>query len=173
MERREQSQAMRDAEDLGLIVDDLVVAAQEVFVRNRFSSGEKVRPKKKEKDFGDLTPPPAYADPTGEGAILNYDGERVDGIEVEIKALATTIRNALVSARRMVDMANEDVSVRAMRTVPDCLACGDPCHGRIRSGFDEKCYKRWIRAQRPDRVLFITGVKQEREVKKAEQQNAV
>lgn len=173
MERREQSQAMRDAEDLGLIVDDLVVAAQEVFVRNRFSSGEKVRPKKKEKDFGDLTPPPAYADPTGEGAILSYDGERVDEVETDIKTLVAHIRNALAIAQRIVNMANESVMVRAMRTVPDCLRCGKPCHGRVRSGFCETCYRKWIRKLRPDRMVFIASFKAEQQDTQSEQENAV
>jgi len=64
-----------------------------------------------------------------------------------------------------LDLSSTDVRERAKPSVPDCLACGDACVGRVLSGFDEKCYKKWVRAHRPDRVEFINKVKAERAAK--------
>ena len=48
------------------------------------------------------------------------------------------------------------------------MACGDPCLSRVQAGFDEKCYWRWKREGRPDRVKFIATVRKERDAEAAE-----
>ena len=97
-----------------------------------------------------------YHDPTGEAA-MNY--RVAESVAVSVDAMAEHVLYALNTARVILAIAPSDVGERAKRSIPDCLACGDPCPGKMRGGFDDKCYTRWLREGRPDRFKFISETK--------------
>ena len=156
MKKLDQIQALRDLEELILIIDeDFGDAAREAILRGLHSSGQRVH---KKGEFGEMEGMPGlhHSDPTGEEAIWD---ERSDRVEKLIVGLARNIRNSLTTAKWICDLSSTDVVERAKRTIPDCMACGDPCIGGVRGGFDWKCYKKWLRTGRPDRNYFIAITK--------------
>ena len=170
MERSEQNQALRDLDELV----DLLTKLSEfhgnirtVVMRSRFGSGERhhrageLAAKLSTHEDMTGTPGPAQSDTTGEDACWD---ERRDKTSNSIAKLKDTLLNAKATAEIILDLSNIDVERRAKRTVPDCLACGDPCHGGVRNGFDDKCRKRWDRMGRPDRGTFVYLVKHEKDL---------
>ena len=174
MDRRDkQNESLRDFDVLVTMFADIEFqnALRKVLLRDRYDSGGKIR---KRGELGatkpthvnmEGTPGPSHNDPTGEDACWD---DRDDKIKKIVVGLAKTMRNVKSMTEWLGDLSSTDVVARATRTVPDCLACGDPCVGRVLGGFDEKCYKRWTRAGRPDRSVFVNGVQAERQAKAAE-----
>ena len=163
--RQEQNKALRDVEALAGLMPQLLKEARHVILRNDYTSGQR------QHQSGELgatkpthvdmtgTPPPYSGDPTGEDACWE---EMPDATGKAISRLCEMLGKCLDSALAIHDLSNTDVRVRATRTIPDCLACGDPCLDGVRSGFDDKCRKRWDRLGRPDRNQFIAMIKEER-----------
>ena len=176
--RQEQNQAARDIQTLSDIMPDLLEQALHVIKRNDFTSGERVH--RKDELWGPIagtegndmtgTSEPYYGDPTGEEACWD---ERDDRTGIIISAMCTALSQWLTMAQSIHDLSNTDVRVRAAKSMPDCLACGDPCLGRVLSGFDEKCYKRFVRAGRPDRNVFIQAIKEEKSLEEVSTANDV
>jgi hypothetical protein len=159
VERKEQNRAKQAWDDLKVAIDRLDPFVTTVLLRATYSHGMRkdVKIPKGQREHG--TPPPAWNDPTGETAIRHEDH---DAGELMIVAMADNIHRALNIAQSVIAITPVDVAERAERTVPDCLACGDPCHGGVRKGFDDKCRKRWERIGRPERGEFIAMVRRER-----------
>jgi hypothetical protein len=154
LKRKEQNQARREFTELQAAFDELAPLVTRVLLRGTFDSG-----RRKSLKIKDDPGPPAYADETGEDAISTPYADAVEGY---VKAMASHIHEALNNAKSVLEIAPADVAERALQTVPPCMACGDPCHGGVRSGFDDKCRKRYERAGHPDRAEFIAMVKRER-----------
>ena len=159
MGRPEDNQALRDLDELVSIVLQLDVLARPILVRNRFTPGRRYHEKGELAEM-EGTPPPHYADPTGDNAVWPEDF--TDSIGKTLRGLARVIGGAGALTKWLVDLSSTDVTKRVERTIPNCLACGDPCLGRVLSAFDEKCYKRWIRGGRIDRAKFIAQIQAER-----------
>ena len=161
MKRSEQNQALRDLDALVEMVssDDFRDTMRHVIMRGRFSSGQRLQQK---GELGEMagTPAPAVGDPTGEEACW---GEVPDPTGKTIMKMADSLNKWLSMAKWIQNLSSTDVAERAEKSIPDCLACGDPCLSGVRSGFDDKCRKRWDRLGRPDRNQFIALVKAERE----------
>jgi hypothetical protein len=68
--------------------------------------------------------------------------------------MAVHIIAALDKAKNVLEVAPRSVMERAERSIPNCLACGDPIAGKIIGGYDRACYDRWIYLGRPDRKHF-------------------
>ena len=164
MNRSEQNQAIKDLQALrDLFADDeFYNAAREVILRGRFTSGQR-RHFKGELGDREGTPGPHYSDPTGDDAC--WPDEIPDTTGKIISAMATSLSKWRTMTGWILNLSSTDVKARAKRTMPDCLACDDQCIDRVLSGFDEKCYKRWVRAGRPDRVAFIRMVQEEKRAK--------
>ena len=131
-----------------------------VLVRNRYSSGQRVHHRGELAEM-EGTPPPHYSDPTGDAAVWNE--ELPDGIGKTLRGLARVLAGSAELTRWLIDLASTDVVKRAERSIPRCLACNDECYGRVYAGLDPKCYSRWIRAGRPDRMKFIAEIQAELE----------
>lgn len=132
---------------------------REILVRDRFTPGQKVH-KKGELAEMEGTPGPHYSDPTGDDAC--WAQEVRDPTHQVIQGLARTFRNANTILNWVWDLNNWDVKKRAERTIPPCMACGDLIYGRVKAGFcSNKCYPRWTRSGRPDRLMFIKTVQAE------------
>ena len=165
--RQEQNRALRDVQTLADIMPQLLKEATHVILRNDFTSGQRTHkqgelgsdPKKPWQEDMTGSPPPHHGDPTGEDACWS---EMPDRTGAAISNLCTKLNECLNSALEIHGLSNTDVRVRAKRTMPDCLACGDQCIERVISGFDNKCYQRFLRAGRPERSLFIATIKAER-----------
>ncbi len=157
--RQEQNRALKNVQIMADMMPHLLKEATHVILRNDFTSGQRSH---ESGELGDMvgTPGPHYGDPTGEEACW---GELPDATGRAISNLCEKLTECLNSTLNIHDLSNTDVRVRAKRTMPDCLACGDPCVGRVLSGFDEKCYKRWTRGGRSDRMKFIAQIRAERE----------
>lgn len=169
MDRAEQNQALRDLDSLVADIVKFDTDARRVLLRGRFSSGQKLR-KRGELAEMEGTPEAHHHDPTGDDAVW---AEKADRIGKTIESMASSLSKWHVMSQWILDLSSTDVAERAKRTVPDCLACGDACVGRVLSGFDEKCYKRWTRAGRPDRVAFIYETKsRQRQDVEAEDESA-
>jgi len=138
----------------------LVRESTHVILRNDFSSGQRLH---RPGELGGMTgtPAPHYGDPTGEEACWE---EMSDATGQAINRLCEKLNECLNAALSIHDLSNTDVRVRAKKTMPDCLACGDQCVDRVLSGFDEKCYKRWTRGGRGDRAAFIAKTQAARDV---------
>ncbi len=156
--RRSQNQAYKEWQALTDLWPDLYKLILPILARYSEESGQR-RHLSIVVNREDGTPPPSYSDPTGETAIR---GQINDSIYQDIRAFIDHIHHALNIARKIKAVTPADVAERAQREVPDCLACGDPCVGRIIAGFDEKCYKRWTRHGRSDRSQFVAMVRRER-----------
>ena len=160
MPRPRQNKALKDLQELVSIIrdDDFEAIVAQIIMRDTFV--EKRRAAKwADGDPEKGTPPPHVGDPTGEEAVS--DKEQQDALAKSVRKLASDLTNWLAWAKNIRDRGDFDPMKRAERTVPDCLACGDPIPGRVRSGFDGKCFKRWNDAHRPDRYKFIAKVKSE------------
>ena len=160
MDRREQNQAARDWIALKDAVDTLDPIITTVLLRGTYDSG--IRRSWPDIEPGDSEKPP-WADETGETAIRQ--AVQYDAVERSIAALAAAVHRALNIAKSILDIEPEmDMTNvgRPVRVDPACLACGDPCVGGARNGFDNKCRMRWHRAGRPDRGEFIALVQRER-----------
>ena len=157
--RVDQNRALKDLEDLTAGLATFYQGAKQLLLRGRYSSG---RRKHTPGELAEMegTPSTHYADTTGESAI--WDEDITDGIARTIADLAQTIRSANSIKEWLLALSSTDVVERAKRTIPDCMACEDACVGRVLAGFDEKCYKRWVRTGRPDRNVFIAAVRRER-----------
>lgn len=159
MRRRDQNQAAREWSELKTALGMLDPIVTTVLLRGTHDAGIRRSIPSSDDDPERKTPPPTWADPTGEAAIREEFG---DDVEKSIVALAAAVHRALNIAKVITSITPADVVERASRTVPDCMACGDPCYGGVRNGFDEKCRKRWDRAGRPDRGEFMFMIKRER-----------
>jgi hypothetical protein len=137
---------------------------QAVIMRNRFSSGMRRR---KRGELGELEGwgPPYYGDPVGEEAMFD---EVADHTTKQINSIASMVRTINKICKDLLSQSQIDVRRRALHTIPDCLACGDPCVARVIAGFDDKCYKAWQRQGRPDRMKFIREVQAKRSVASTE-----
>jgi hypothetical protein len=166
--RSQQNKAIKDLQELVATIQDFEEDASHVILRDHFTSGQRLHLK---GELGEMegTPPPYTSDPTGEEACWS---ERSEDIGKTITKMATSINQWLTMAKWIRDLSAVDVVARAQRTVPDCLACGDPCLTRVVSGFDDKCYQRFVRAGRPDRTVFINATKASRVQKEAEEADA-
>jgi len=156
--RRDQNQARKDWDDLKDVIAELDPMITEVLLR------ASQLPRRKRMPDGSPevgTPSPPWSDPTGEEAVSQ--SQHHDSVEMSINTLTNMLRRALNTAKVIKAITPADVRDRASRSIPECLACGDPCFGGVRNGFDEKCGRRWDRAGRPDRGEFIAMVKRERD----------
>jgi hypothetical protein len=154
MNRRQQNAALRELDGLMLLLAELPKLRRDietVILRNRFTSGQR---KRKRGELGEMegNGPPSHGDPTGETAVWE---EVADETTTVINDLVDAITAITETTKALLDLVNVDTSKKVTRIVPDCLACGDACVGRVISGFDEKCYKAWLRQGRPDRQAFI------------------
>ncbi len=159
MKRPDQNRALKDLQELVATIVDFEQDVRGILLRNQFQPARAATPWPP-NDPMKGTGPPYYGDPTGEEAIA--DDERLEDIAKTITKMAQALHQWNEMAQWMKNLAGTDVVARAERTVPDCMACGDPCVERVRSGFDDKCYKRWTREHRPDRLKFITKIKAEK-----------
>ena len=160
MRRRDQNQAAREWSELKTAFEMLDPIVTTVLLRGTHDSG--IRRALPNAEPGDSETPP-WNDETGETAIRQPQG---DAVEKSIVALAAAVHRALNIAKAIIEITPEDglaVVDRSVKSVPDCLACGDPCYEGVRHGFDDKCRKRWNRAGKPDRGEFIALVKRERD----------
>ena len=156
--RYQNNQAIKDLDELVATLNEFDQMVRPVLVRNRFTTGQRTyRSEDLKKDGVKGESEPSYGDPTGEDAVFD---ERFDGIENTLSDLATSVANAKSIAKWILDLSSTDVKERAQKTVPDCMACGEPCLGRVLAGFDEACWKQWTRGGRPDRASFIRGVRE-------------
>ena len=163
MRRRDQNQAAREWSELKTALGMLDPIVTTVLLRGTHDAGIRRSIPSSDDDPERKTPPPTWADPTGEAAIREEFG---DDVEKSIVALAAAVHRALNIAKAIIEITPEDglaVVDRSVKSVPDCLACGDPCYEGVRHGFDDKCRKRWNRAGKPDRGEFIALVKRERD----------
>ena len=161
MNRSEQNEALGHLDELVNLASHLgrfQSDIQALILRNTFSSGQR---KRKRGELGEMegSPAPFHGDPTGETAVWD---ELSDKTTRDITNMAMLIRKFNVLAKDVLSRSVVDVEERAVRTIPDCLACGDPCVGRVLGGFDEKCWRRWDRSGRPDRLAFINETKLKR-----------
>ncbi len=161
MNRSQQNRALKDLQDLVAVIQDFEEDVRHVLMRDQFSSGQLMV--QWDRDDPEAAPPPQHGDPTGEAAIWE---ERADNIGKTISKMASSLAQWHSMAKWVKDLSSVDVEARAKRTVPDCLACGDPCVSKVRSGFDDKCYMRFVRSGRPDRNQFIALVKAEKVISK-------
>lgn len=115
------------------------------------------------------------SDPTGNAAVTevaNPDAE-VWALLLVVDRAAALIINARSRLSRLA-YRRGDIEARERRLGEQahervgqgtCEACGDWCSGaandRLRSGFDDKCRKRWERYGRPDRGMFVAQVRTE------------
>lgn len=159
MNRDLQNRALKDLQELCADLSDLEKDLRVVLIRGRFEPAPWLAPWKADDPMKG-TPPPHYGDPAGEAAMAG--DQPIDEISKVVIALANDLSRCRTTAKRLRDLASTDVVARAERTMPDCLACGDQCIDRVYSGFDQKCYRRWVRAHRPDRSKFMAAVKAER-----------
>ncbi len=165
--RQQQNRALKDVQILADLMPHLLKEATHVILRNDFASGQRAHkqgelgadPKKPWQEDMTGTPPPHHGDPTGEDACWE---EMSDDTGRAISNLCEKLTECLNSALNIHGLSNTDVRIRAKRTMPDCLACGDQCIERVVSGFDLKCYNRYLRLGRPDRAGFIAMVRIER-----------
>lgn len=163
--RQQQNRALRDVQIIADLMPELLKEATHVILRNDFTSGERMHQRDElgasKSTHSDMTgtPQPHYGDPTGEEACWD---EKPDRTGIAISELCERLTQCLNSALEIHKLSNTDVRIRAARTIPDCLACGDPCLDGVRSGFDNKCRMRWDRLGRPDRYEFIAMIKAEK-----------
>ena len=165
MNRSEQNQALKDWDFFLSTARELDPMMRELLLRNRFSTGQRRRFR---GELGEMDgePEPHYSDPTGDEAVWSEKRDRIGDI---ITYLAKDLGRCHTTAEWLIEIGNESVVQRAERSVPDCLACGEPSPGRIVGGFDDKCYKRWQRAGRPDRLAFIRETRQQQDNKKQQE----
>lgn len=162
MGRKETNDALLDLEDLVASICEFEEMVRPVLLRGRFDSGQRVHRK---GEYGEMdgTPSTHYSDPTGEDAVFWHDW-KVDATAKTVRAMCDALHKWRTMAKWLTDeLRDVDVAKRAKRTIPDCMACGDPCFGGVRGGFDDKCRKRWEEIGRPDRLKFIAMVKKDRE----------
>lgn len=157
MERAQQQQAMKD---LAALVDLFANREDDIralLLRDRFSTGQRLH---KRGELGEMTgtPTPHTQDPTGETATWD---EVPDAAGKMISAMARSMRQWMRIVDWFLSLDGTDVVVRAQRTVPDCLACGQPVEGKVISGYDRSCYDRWVYLERPDRHAFAMRRKAE------------
>jgi hypothetical protein len=102
-----------------------------------------------------------HADPTSSAALGRPERDVVHdwtaGIIRAVEAACDQI-NLAAALVYQVDRHVEDRASSATEAAV-CMACGDPAPGGLRRGLDEKCYKAWSRADRPDIVVWITSRK--------------
>lgn len=154
------NRAVRQLEELVPDIIEFGSEARLAVIRNRWSSGQRTHQR---GELAEMTGTPGthYSDPTGEDAVFE---EVKDGVGSTIADLCSTIRNAHAITKWLLKLSSTDVVERAERSIPDCMACGEPCLTGVRSGFDDRCRKRWERLGRPDRNQFIAMVKREKEI---------
>lgn len=148
--RQEQNQAIRDIQTLYEIMPDILTKAVQVIKRNDFTTGSRhhekneLAPDPTKPWQEDMTgqSPPTWGDPTGEEAC--WEESEADRTGKIISAMCVAMGQWLTMAESLQDQTNIDVTVRAKRTMPDCLACGQPILGRVISRYDRSCYDRWI-----------------------------
>lgn len=143
MNRRQQNRALKDWAELVSAVDLLGPLVAPVLARGTYDSGQHKMPERGGPESG--TPPPSYADPTGEIAVRE---SKDDAVHKHIVAMARNIALALNIAKAVMAITPENVAERAKRSVPNCAACGDLITGKIFfSRWDNKCrtrFRRWV-----------------------------
>ena len=159
MTRRDDNRAIKDYDELVTMLVDGRDEVCRILVRNRFTSGQKMHSK---GEFGEMEGEvdPHVSDPTCLAALWD---ERVDLVSEKIVDAARKVHDTRSIVKWIRELSNLDATKMDGQPVPDCPACGDPCTGRVLNGvFDEKCYKRWERAGRPDRDEFIDRIQTKR-----------
>lgn len=168
MGRREDNDALRDLTELVDLMPELEDRLRLLLKRNRFDSGQKIH---RRGEFAEMegTQTTHYNDPTGETAIY-CDDWKTDSVFKTIRAMAASLHKWLEMAKWMQDLSSTDVVKRAEKTVPNCVACQEPCNGKVRAGFDDKCYMRYMRipGSQRDRHAFIAMVQREQQQKHAQ-----
>lgn len=150
MNRRQQNRALDDWNALVKIIHELDPLVGKVLVRGSYDSGHRKGPVAKDDPEKGI-PPPYYSDRTGELAVM---AEIDDGVRQAIVAMAKHLHLARNLAKWVLNVAPKDATARAELSVPDCLACGRPVFGRVKSGYDQSCYDRWVYLGRPERSRF-------------------
>ena len=150
MNRKSQNDAFSEFNELEKRLTSLRPLILEVLTRASGDSDLR-RNVGKHGDLESGTPPPYYADPTGETAMRK---RFADSVELKVSAMAEHIHYALNLAKTVLDVTPPDVAERARREVPDCLACGQPSAGKIHSGYCPDCYKAWEDGGFRDRKTF-------------------
>lgn len=160
MGREEDNRTLAALDDLIAVVNDPAWQSRikRLVVRNRFTPGQKLR-RRGEMGVMEGIPGPHYSDSTGDDAVWSEEIEDPTG--KAIAGMARTVRNLDALAANIFELSTIDPEKRARRSVPDCLACGQPCHGGVRSGFCDRCRKEWDRLHRPDRGEFMARVRRE------------
>lgn len=171
MRSRDVNKALKDWKDLKRTVALLDPHMGELLVRGLFGQGHRWELPDAEPEIGTVSTSTYsrkggfnhWRDLTGEEAIR--EPEERDKVERVVIALAESIHHSLNLAKVLAQVAPEvcdfpkELVGRKGRTIPFCQACGAPCFGGARHGFDNKCRMRWERAGRPDRVEFIALMK--------------
>ena len=155
MKRRDQNIAQKEWDALKLMWAELDTVVSRVILRGTHDSGIRKSFKSVKGDREDKTPPPAYADPTGESAIRDGVADKVEHNIVEMTSL---IHKALNIAKMIMSDNPVDAAERAKRSIPNCEACGDLIVGKIFYGrWDNKCrvrFKRWVQeGNQPDEKI--------------------
>lgn len=131
--------------------------------RSRYRATEKPRSVQGAKSKG------THSDPTLAAVVRKLSGEQgTDPIFESVKTLAITL-NDIATLCQLIDQQIRfvtEVGERAKEsTIVHCQACGREVAGtpkdRIRSGYCQADYAKWIRAGRPYRASFEAGIKQE------------
>lgn len=145
MKRRDQNQAYKEWVELKRLIADLDSLVVPILLRGTYDSGLTRRGVQVEDDFAQTN------DPTGEMAIREPID---DDVHRDVILIASNIRIAKNTAEHIKAITPESVADRAAREIPDCLACGKPAIGRVRSGYDDACYMAWRRAGYPERAIW-------------------
>ena len=122
-----------------------------VLARATFDSGIRVLPKEPDGTPERQTPPPAYADETGETAIRR---EQADRVAMAIEAMARNVVQARNIARWVLDGVPDTTDEAILRQIPSCEACDLPVFGRVKSGYHADCYAKKQRMGIADRAVF-------------------
>lgn len=153
MDRDAQNKALADLDDLSAKMPIFFELARKQILRDRYSSGQR-KAIKGELGIMDGTPAPYYGDPTGETAVWDEVNDKTDKAIRSAHQLILKLINMFERIQQS-SIVTQETNKTSFKT--SCLACGDPIDGRILSGFDERCYKKWIRLGRPDRQIFINN----------------
>lgn len=148
--RRAQNQALRDFEQLKRLVAALDPIVTPVLLKASFGTGvRKAKSTPRDRERG--TPPPDYADPTGEVAVAE---EVRDRVATAITAITKHVTEAVNLARWVQEDVPNTNSEAIKREIPNCQACDRAVFGRVKSGYCQECYDRKRYLQVADRAEF-------------------
>ena len=104
-----------------------------------------------------------HSDPTHTAATARKQTDRVHEHTVALLAAVKAACDEANKAAGYLSAIDALVDSRTGRvnTVECCPVCDEPMP-QPRAGLSEDCYRRWVRAERPDRVLWINQERKRR-----------